>query len=165
MSNRSPDSFSYPRSQFRHLAKYNRSVIEVEQGSDDVLAVVDGQAGHLNFVQVVFESDTYLRLKVTLDSKILFNHSHTDIEDDGVGKLSIPLLYGIASPIGVTRSQTSYYAIMFNGSMMDLSFDHEMIVEAANIGTATWDVQGFYILYSVARGRRPKDKWEKGVES
>jgi len=116
------------------------------------MAQVKGQAGRLVFVQVVFEDEDDLYLKIQLDNKVLFNHSHTQIEDDGAGKLSIPLLYGVSAPFGVTRTATSYYGIMFNASMNNLSFDNEMIVEAVNRGNAEYDIQGFYVLYGIYKG-------------
>lgn len=154
MSNQDPSSFYSPHEHHRHKAKYIRDAVSVGIGAEHILAQVNGQSGHLDFVQVVLEDEDDLYLEIQIDGQKIFDFSHTQIEDDGEGKLSIPLLYGIAAPFGVTRTAASYYGIMWNGGLHGVGFDRQMIISIQNRGTAAYKIQGAYVLYAIDPIRR-----------
>lgn len=136
---------------FRPKRKSLRAEKTLAIGATERLAVVKGQKGRFNFVQLVTETDDLANLKIIIDGQIIFDYAHTHIEDDGSGKLSIPLLYNISIPFGVTRTDAGGYGIYFNGAMMKVEFEDSMEVLCVNEDTSTVNINSFYVLYDIAK--------------
>lgn len=133
----------------RPKAQMKISEFTLAIGASHPIARVKGQMGQLSFVQLVTETEDTAYLKIVLDGQTIFNHSHTMIEDDGSGKLSIPLLYDLSTLFGVTRTDAGGYGIAFNGKGEKLQFADSMDVSIINKGAATVNVNAYYCLYGI----------------
>ena len=121
--------------------------VEIAAGAAYDLLKEDDQHGALHYLAVNLEDDDDLRLVIEIDGVKILNHTVDDLATTGVNRLGLEVTKAASGFLNVVRDAAQNAVIVLNAAGDQLHWNKRCRIYVENKGSATFDIQGAYILF------------------